>query len=69
MDAEEFVLSLLQKILSEESKLHAYQLKYLDLKRCAGCSSFNGNVGDSSILRLNLWNSTNQMEVSLFSMI
>ena len=69
MDGEEFVLSLLQKIFSEEGKLHTYRLKYLDLKRCARCSSFNENVGESSILRLNLWNCTNQMEVSLFSML
>ena len=32
MDAEEFVLSLLQKIFSEEGKLHTYRLKYLDLE-------------------------------------
>ena len=69
MDPEEFVLSLFQIILSKEGKLHTYQLKYVDLKRCAGCSSFNGNVGESSILRLNLWICTNQMEVSFFSML
>ena len=69
MDAEKFVLSLLQKIFSEEGKLHTFRLKYLDLKRCAGCSSSKENVGESSILRLNLWNCTNQMEVSLFSML
>ena len=60
MDAEEFVHSLLQK---------TSKLNYLDLKRCEGCSSFNGIVGESSILRLNLWNCTNQMEISLFSML
>ena len=63
MNAQEFVLSLLQKIFSKEGKLHTYRLKYLDLKRCAGFSSFSGNV------RLNLWNCTNQMEVSLFPML
>ena len=68
MNAQEFVLSLLQKIFSKEGKLHTYRLKYLDLKRCARCSSFSGNVGESSILS-NLWNCTNQMEVSLFSML
>ena len=69
MDAEEFVLSLLQKIFFEEGKLLTYWLKYLNLKRCAGCSSFNGNVGEGTILRLNLWNCTNQMEESLFPML
>ena len=68
MNAQEFVLSLLQKIFSKEGKLHTYRLKYLDLKRCARCSSFSRNVGESSILS-NLWNCTNQMEVSLFSML
>ena len=69
MDAEEFVLSLLQKIFSEEGILRTYRLKYLDLKRWVGCSSFNRNGVESSILRLNLWNCTNQMEESLFSML
>ena len=32
MDGEEFVLSLSQKMFSGEGKLHAYRLKYLDLK-------------------------------------
>ena len=46
MDAQGLVLSLLQKIFSKKGKLHTYRLKYLDLKRYAGCSSFNGNVGE-----------------------
>ena len=69
MDAQGVVLSLLQKIFSKKWKLHTYRLKYLDLKRYPGCFSFDGNLGESTILRLNLWNCTSQMEVNLFSML
>ena len=67
MDAEEIVLPLLQRLFTEENKLHLHQLKYLNLERCGGCYSFNENVGESSILKLNLWNHTKQLEVNLFS--
>ena len=67
MDAEEFVLSFLQRLFTEENKLHPHQLKYLNLERCGGCYSFNEKVGESSILKLNLWNHIKQLEVNLFS--
>ena len=67
MDAEESVLSLLQRLFTEEDKLYPHQLKYLNLERCGGRYSFNKNVRESSILKLNLWNHTNQLEVNLFS--